>query len=164
MGAIATQPLDVLKTRLQSSAVASAYAQAQGTFFTKTFSSLRNMFVNEGMRGAFSGLVPNLIGVIPSRYATTIIHVTICAYTTRWNPFYVYCRALYFGSYSSTKQVLQNLNFEPNSVSTHFVSAAVAHTAVVCTMNPIFLVKTRIQLESIAKNNQRQQFLYANST
>ena len=82
MGAIATQPLDVLKTRLQSSAVSSAYAQVQGTFFTKTFSSLRNMFVNEGMRGAFSGLVPNLIGVIPSRYCIIfILHKSNTSFT-----------------------------------------------------------------------------------
>lgn len=136
VGAMVTQPLDVLKTRLQaSSKIASVTIGQQDKLFLKTVSSLRNMFANEGIRGLFSGLVPNLVGIVPSR-------------------------ALYFGTYSSTKDVMKSLKFEPNSAWTHFTSAALAHTAVVLTMNPIFLVKTRIQLESVNRTQSRQNWVY----
>lgn len=69
MGAIVTQPLDVLKTRLQSSVKTESVVRGQSElFFTKTLNSLRYTFAKEGTQGLFVGLIPNLVGVVPSRY------------------------------------------------------------------------------------------------
>ncbi len=132
-GSIVTQPLDTLKTRLQSSKKVSSIVKGQQEkFFQKTFSSLRYTYVNEGVHGLFRGMVPNLIGIVPSR-------------------------SIYFGAYTNTKDYLVK-HFHPSkqeeeSAWIHILSAAVAGVAVTSVMNPIFLLKTRIQLQETSANN-----------
>jgi len=79
---------------------------------------------NEGARGLYRGLGPNLVGVAPSR-------------------------AIYFWSYSTTKKSINN-SLPPVNRDTPFVhvlSAASAGFISSCATNPIWLIKTRLQLD-----------------
>lgn len=77
VGAITTCPLEVVKTRLQSSVVSldppekqtcvspSGTAMLRNRFFI--YRSIRHIVETEGTKALFKGLGPNLIGVAPSR-------------------------------------------------------------------------------------------------
>ncbi len=87
-------------------------------------SSCRYIVETEGPRGLFRGLGPNLVGVAPSR-------------------------AIYFFTYSTAKRNL-NASVPSGNRDTPFVhvlsAAAAGFSASTCT-NPIWLVKTRLQLD-----------------
>ncbi|KFW85041.1 Solute carrier family 25 member 33, partial [Manacus vitellinus] len=136
VGAIFTCPLEVIKTRLQSSKLAFRtvyYPQVQlGTISGEgmvrptsvspgLFSVLKSILEKEGPRSLFRGLGPNLVGVAPSR-------------------------AVYFGCYSKAKEQFNSM-FVPNSNIVHVCSAGSAAFITNSLMNPIWMVKTRMQLE-----------------
>lgn len=82
---------------------------------------MRYIIQNEGTRALFKGLGPNLVGVAPSR-------------------------AIYFCAYSKSK-VAFNAIFAPDTALVHVFSAFCAGF-VACTLtNPIWFVKTRLQLD-----------------
>ncbi|KAJ0174759.1 hypothetical protein K1T71_009867 [Dendrolimus kikuchii] len=82
---------------------------------------IRHIVQTEGPRALFKGLGPNIVGVAPSR-------------------------AIYFCTYSQAKAIL-NQNIPPDTPIVH-LSAASAAGFVSCTMtNPIWFVKTRLQLD-----------------
>ncbi|XP_050665800.1 mitochondrial carrier protein Rim2 isoform X3 [Leptidea sinapis] len=82
---------------------------------------IRYIVKNEGARALFKGLGPNIVGVAPSR-------------------------AIYFCTYSQAKAIL-NQHISPDTPIVH-ISAASAAGFVSCTMtNPIWFVKTRLQLD-----------------
>ncbi|XP_053960998.1 mitochondrial carrier protein Rim2 isoform X1 [Anastrepha ludens] len=88
---------------------------------------LRHIVQNEGPRALFKGLGPNLIGVAPSR-------------------------AIYFCTYSQTKNFLNNLSFmQTESPQVHILSAASAGFVSSSLTNPIWFVKTRLQLDYNSK-------------
>lgn len=77
---------------------------------------------NEGIGGLYKGLLPNLVGVAPSK-------------------------AVYFYSYSTSKRIWNESEiFLPNSAIVHMVSAGTAGFVAASAVNPIWLVKTRLQL------------------
>lgn len=121
-GAVVTCPLEVVKTRLQSSGFITT---SMGDLQPSIWSCLRQILVQEGPRGMFRGLVPNLVGVAPSR-------------------------AIYFWSYSGTKAKINNMvpKSTKDSPSVHMISAGVAGLVSSCSTNPIWVVKTRLQLEN----------------
>uniref|UniRef100_UPI00398F2AEA solute carrier family 25 member 36-A isoform X2 n=1 Tax=Pristiophorus japonicus TaxID=55135 RepID=UPI00398F2AEA len=158
VGAILTCPLEVVKTRLQSSSVTlyipevhlntinGARVSRVARVSPGPLHCLKMILEKEGPRSLFRGLGPNLVGVAPSR-------------------------AIYFAAYSSSKEKL-NTVLEPDSSQVHMVSAGVAvtvdslcyedlpsvwmaivpfnltgFTAITAT-NPIWLIKTRLQLEA----------------
>lgn len=85
---------------------------------------LRHIFVHEGMSGLFKGLGPNLMGVFPSR-------------------------AIYFWAYSTAKLKV-NASLPKCNRDTPFVhvtSAATAGFTASTLTNPIWLIKTRLQLD-----------------
>lgn len=85
---------------------------------------LRHIFVNEGVAGLFKGLGPNLMGVFPSR-------------------------AIYFWAYSTAKRNV-NASLPKSNRDTPFVhvtSAAMAGFTASTLTNPIWLIKTRLQLD-----------------
>ncbi|KAL7988443.1 hypothetical protein Chor_007362 [Crotalus horridus] len=142
VGAILTCPLEVVKTRLQSSTLtprpvclpAVQLQGVNGTFFRPGLPRigflelLRIILEKEGVRSLFRGLGPNLIGVAPSR-------------------------AIYFAAYSGAKERL-NTVFMPESKKVHMISAACAGITSATLTNPIWLVKTRMQLERRGKNER----------
>lgn len=116
IGATVTCPLEVIKTRLQSS------ARDKLNVNVPLYKCFGTIVRREGWRALFKGLGPNLIGVAPSR-------------------------ALYFATYSTVKDALNKSSIDnPESSLIHMTSAASAGFVTCTATNPIWLVKTRLQL------------------
>ncbi|XP_021106525.1 solute carrier family 25 member 36 [Heterocephalus glaber] len=149
VGAILTCPLEVVKTRLQSSSVTLYISEVQlntmaGASVNRVVSPgplhcLKVILEKEGPRSLFRGLGPNIVGVAPSR-------------------------AIYFAAYSNCKEKLNGV-FDPDSTQVHMISAAVAEgrmgtfqsscfTAITAT-NPIWLIKTRLQLDARSRGEKQ---------
>jgi len=99
-------------------------AQAKVRPTMGVWACLCHIVEHEGPRGLFRGLVPNLVGVAPSR-------------------------AIYFWSYSTAKKTVnQNLPRQNRDTPfVHVLSAASAGFVSSCATNPIWLIKTRLQLD-----------------
>uniref|UniRef100_A0A8C9VPW7 Solute carrier family 25 member 33 n=1 Tax=Scleropages formosus TaxID=113540 RepID=A0A8C9VPW7_SCLFO len=141
VGAIITCPLEVLKTRLQSSGLTlrpvfqvhlstttGAGVLRPGQVTPGLLQVLRSILEKEGPRTLFRGLGPNLVGVAPSR-------------------------AIYFAAYSKSREQFNSI-FMPNSWIVHMSSAGFAAFVTNSLMNPIWMVKTRMQLENKAREEK----------
>ncbi|KAK0522004.1 Pyrimidine nucleotide transporter, mitochondrial [Tilletia horrida] len=172
-GAIVTAPLDLAKTRLQSdmyraagsvsaaqpggiataagatssaggSGVASiafesaarpraslfAQARALAYHFVETGQLIRQIAAEEGSRALFKGLGPTLVGVIPAR-------------------------SINFYAYGNGKRVLaEQLNHGVETPLIHLSAAAIAGVATATATNPIWVVKTRLQLEADSRKTK----------
>lgn len=135
-----TSPLDVLKTRLQSDfyqAQIIASRTASGTplpnalsipraallHFRETFQILFSVHRTEGWRALFKGLGPQLVGVVPAR-------------------------AINFFAYGNGKRIIgDKLNNGQEAAWVHLLAAANAGIITGTATNPIWLVKTRVQLD-----------------
>ena len=138
--AILTSPLEVIKTRLQSDFYQSqilATRNARGLpplsalslprtaflHFRETFQILFSIHRLEGWRALFKGLGPNLTGVVPAR-------------------------AINFYSYGNGKRIIrQTFNRGEDAAWVNFLAAANAGIITGTITNPIWVVKTRIQLD-----------------
>ncbi|KAG7457070.1 hypothetical protein MATL_G00242580 [Megalops atlanticus] len=138
VGAILTCPLEVVKTRLQSSSVTLYISEVQlstvnGASVARVspgpLHCLKLILEKEGPRSLFRGLGPNLVGVAPSR-------------------------AIYFAAYSTAKEKLNSV-FEPDSTQVHMVSAGMAGFTAITATNPIWLIKTRLQLDARNRGERR---------
>jgi len=136
VGAIVTCPLEVVKTRLQSScanfdAVAvnrrpsaisgAGVAQLQTPGRVGIITCLRTILEQEGPRALWKGLMPNLVGVLPSR-------------------------AIHFSTYYHSKNFLAH-RFSEDSSLVHMGAAFSAGFSSCTVTNPIWLIKTRVQLD-----------------
>ncbi|KAA8491477.1 Solute carrier family 25 member 36-A [Porphyridium purpureum] len=130
-----TCPLEVVKTKLQSSG-----EQQHGR---SVFTLARQIMLQDGARGFFRGLAPTVIGIIPAR-------------------------GTYFWAYATTKTFLVDFSFESDSRHenassqgasskqtdsegspfVHVLAGASASFASNTVTNPIWLVKTRMQLQA----------------
>lgn len=138
LGAVATMPLEVLKTRGQSSMASirsihlpSNTVTATATLPTSTnlFSWVRYILATEGPTAFFKGLLPTLAGVAPTR-------------------------ALYLASYDGSKSYFSS--FMPKDAPIMHALSAATGTFFTCTvMSPLWVVKTRMQLHIDTK----KQFL-----
>ncbi|KAJ7708743.1 mitochondrial carrier [Mycena rosella] len=140
-GAIVTSPFDVVKTRLQSSLFrekhstmtmasvngAGAYTAPRSNVFynfVETGHILRDIYRDESPRALFKGLGPTLVGVIPAR-------------------------SINFFTYGNGKQMIaQKFNDGQENTWVHLTAAAIAGIVTGTATNPIWVVKTRLQLES----------------
>ncbi|CAO1614182.1 unnamed protein product [Sympodiomycopsis kandeliae] len=139
-GGIITAPLDVVKTRLQSdlfqqkvkasTASASAnnsilgHTKKLGMHFVETGQLLKEIATKEGPRALFKGLGPTLVGAVPAR-------------------------SINFATYGNGKILLaEHLNNGKETPVIHLTAAALAGIATATATNPIWVVKTRMQLES----------------
>ncbi|KAE8267451.1 hypothetical protein A4X09_0g4892 [Tilletia walkeri] len=156
-GAIITAPLDLAKTRLQSDmyrtsarvaetsgirasggaaasvaiestarAPTSTFAQVRtlAYHFVETGQLLRQISVEEGPRALFKGLGPTLVGVIPAR-------------------------SINFYTYGNGKRILaERINHGVETPLIHLAAAAIAGVVTATVTNPIWVVKTRLQLEA----------------
>lgn len=146
-GATLTSPLDVVKTRLQSStfhnlhakrAIGNSNVLARGArHVSDTFGIVANVYRTEGGRALFRGLGPNLAGAVPAR-------------------------AVNFFTYGLAKDHLAPLLDDPDRIKpqTHLMSGVVAGFLTSTATNPIWVVKTRLQLDKAKTNEAR---LYKNS-
>lgn len=115
---LALQPLDVIKTRLQVQDGAGALPMYRGTR-----DALFSIAKEEGWRALYSGLTPALIG---SGIA--------------WG--------VYFFAYNTAKQRYRELTGQTKlGPIAHLASAAEAGSIVCFVTNPIWVVKTRLQLQ-----------------
>jgi len=153
ISATLTAPLDVVKTRLQSSdfyqAQIAAWRAAKNIPHPSQMSLARSSLLHiretcqilyaipkiEGPRALFKGLGPNLIGVVPAR-------------------------AINFYAYGNGKKIIsQNFNNGQESAWVHLTAAACAGIVTGTATNPIWLVKTRLQLDkSQAKDGRGRQY------
>lgn len=161
-GAIVTSPFDVVKTRLQSSLFREKHASVgivgggvatlphrsggllwnfvetghilrcvqssfshfvQALIFTLFFFKKNSdIYRNESPRALFKGLGPTLVGVIPAR-------------------------SIHFFTYGNGKRVIADrFNHGQENSYVHLAAAAVAGIATSTATNPIWVVKTRLQL------------------
>ncbi|CAG0903995.1 unnamed protein product, partial [Cyprideis torosa] len=134
-----TCPLEVLKTRLQSSnvyvpphsSVATGPGGCQQVPLQPEFPHrvarpgllqlLRHMVLNEGLLSLFKGLTPNIIGVAPTR-------------------------AIYFAVYATSKRILREDYGVSNHFMIHSLSAVSGGLVSITAANPVWFVKTRLQL------------------
>eukprot|EP00581_Thalassiosira_minuscula_P007021 CAMPEP_0183709002 /NCGR_PEP_ID=MMETSP0737-20130205/5142_1 /TAXON_ID=385413 /ORGANISM="Thalassiosira miniscula, Strain CCMP1093" /LENGTH=312 /DNA_ID=CAMNT_0025936991 /DNA_START=341 /DNA_END=1279 /DNA_ORIENTATION=- len=114
-----TNPLEVIKTQLQSSSAAvGELASASGN----PVAIATKIFERDGILGFWKGMRPTLVGIIPAR-------------------------SVYFYSYEQTKRFLGNFGGMPEGgVSNALVSGLSAGVASNTLTNPIWVVKTRLQL------------------
>jgi len=135
-----TSPLDVLKTRLQSDFYqhqleisrkakgipppsALSIPRSALLHFNETFQILFSVHRIEGWRALFKGLGPNLIGVVPAR-------------------------AINFYTYGNGKRIISDrFNNGREAAWVHLTAAATAGVCTGTATNPIWLVKTRLQLD-----------------
>ncbi|KAJ5677514.1 Mitochondrial carrier protein RIM2 [Penicillium maclennaniae] len=137
--AIVTSPLDVLRTRLQSDFYQRPSPSSPDAPLHKSHKTARiisNIYRAEGWKAFFRGLGPSLAGVVP---ATAI-------------KFYVYGNCKRIGA--------QMTGFGEDSTLIHAQAAIAAGIATATATNPIWLVKTRLQLD---KNQATGGRRYKNS-
>ena len=150
--ATVTAPLEVLKTRLQSDFYQSqltasrkargipplhtlTFARSSLLHVRETFQILFSIPRAEGPRALFRGLGPNLIGVVPAR-------------------------SINFFVYGNGKRMLsETLNGGKDAAWVHMLSAVSAGIVTGTATNPIWLVKTRLQLDkSVAQRGGGRQY------
>ena len=119
-----TNPLEVVKTQLQSSNAEILNAKGNPIEVAK------RIFVQDGVCGFFRGLPPTLVGIIPSRSA-------------------------YFYVYQRTKKFLSP-RFKEGSPGNALVAGFVAGITGNTLTNPIWMVRTRMQLLIDQAAGQRQ--------
>lgn len=115
----ALSPLEVIKTRLQSSMAAENRLSPMRL--------AKDILRTEGVLGFYRGLLPHLLGVGPSR-------------------------ALYFGAYNYGKRILGSGNgsqpgYGLHGTSLHLSAAGIASIFSATLMSPVWVVKTRLQLQ-----------------
>ncbi|KAI0251418.1 mitochondrial carrier [Lactifluus subvellereus] len=139
-GAVVTSPFDVVKTRLQSDLFRQKHADVGAVVgdsvvlvrrpggllwhFVETVHIIRDIARNESPRALFKGLGPTLVGVIPAR-------------------------SINFFTYGNGKHIIANRfnNGQENSY-VHLCAAAIAGIVTGTATNPIWVVKTRLQLSA----------------
>ncbi|OWB57676.1 hypothetical protein B5S28_g3640 [[Candida] boidinii] len=142
-GAIFTSPFDVVKTRLQSDVYKDLYKSqaSKGNAFSsisvhvkETCNILYNVYKYEGPRALFKGLGPNLVGVIPAR-------------------------SINFFTYGLTKDIIRENFYDGKEDSfVHLLSGISAGVVTSTATNPIWLVKTRLQLDKSTVKQYKNSF------
>mmetsp|Transcript_14664 Transcript_14664/g.22619 ORF Transcript_14664/g.22619 Transcript_14664/m.22619 type:complete len:394 (-) Transcript_14664:272-1453(-) len=122
-----TNPLEVVKTQLQSSSAAvGELSQASG----HPTDIAKKIFENDGVVGFFRGLRPTLVGIIPAR-------------------------SVYFFSYEQSKRLLGTFGVKEGGVPNALISGFSAGIASNTLTNPIWMIKTRCQLIADSSAGQK---------
>ena len=125
-------PFDLIKTRLQASQLVQQPAAS-----TSSLSLLRSIVRDEGVRALWKGISPNFIGN-----------------TVAWGS--------YFFLYNSAKQHYQQLTQRQQlSAWEYLTCAALSGTCIAALTNPVWVVKTRMFLDSRAMADSEQRLVPA---
>lgn len=116
-----TNPLEVIKTQLQSSSTSKALHGELAAANGNPITIAQRIFAADGIKGFWKGLQPTLVGIIPSR-------------------------SIYFFSYEQSKKTLGKTILPEGSVGNALLSGFAAGIASNTLTNPIWMVKTRMQL------------------
>ena len=122
----------MVKTRFQSSefkdmnSIPKNPLRAVSYHVRSTFSAVRGLYHNEGLFALWKGIGAMVVGVMPSR-------------------------AIYFSSYNKGKSIFSEIVGQENAL-VHLSSAFCAGITTATATNPIWLIKTRMQLQSVAKD------------
>lgn len=142
-GCVVTCPLDLVKTRLQSDAYRSYLTQhshSTGEYIYHSilspFKILKTVYRTEGFTALFKGLGPGLIGTVPARSINFFTYGVSKDFFSKW------------------------LNNGEENAKIHLISAATAGIITSTSTNPIWLVKTRLQLD---KAKVPEDKIYKNS-
>ncbi|KAI8855273.1 mitochondrial carrier domain-containing protein [Chytridium lagenaria] len=149
VGAAITCPLEVVKTRLQSSlyspkalpgmhlvhqpAAARGLVSYAVEHVRQVIELLSIIKRREGVTALWKGLGPNLVGVVPAR-------------------------AIYFSTYNYGKNAYTAINKGQETPFVHMISAISAGVATSIATNPIWLVKTRMQLQSDSMTGHARKY------
>jgi len=117
--AIFTCPLDVIKTVLQVQKT----PPGQRAKYVGTLGTFKTIFVEEGIRGCYKGLGTTLMALAPN-----------------WS--------VYFYAYNSFKQLASKSGFKDGPVMHMFTAMTAAAITDVC-VNPLWMIKTRLQTQNI---------------
>eukprot|EP00742_Colponemidia_sp_Colp-10_P007535 GILJ01008121.1.p1 GENE.GILJ01008121.1~~GILJ01008121.1.p1 ORF type:complete len:331 (+),score=15.46 GILJ01008121.1:110-1102(+) len=120
VAAAVMNPLEVVKTRLQSSQMPQM-ATNQPRFGLRTLTMLHTIYQKEGFRALWKGLTPGMLGVMPSR-------------------------ACYYATYQYLKTSAQSMGIG-DGMKAHFASAGCASMMTSTVTNPIWMIRTRMQLD-----------------
>jgi solute carrier family 25 protein 33/36 len=142
VGAAATCPLEVVKTRLQSSlyriptqtTITTNLLSGIGTHAKEVVNILFEIKRTEGLRALWKGLGPTLVGVVPAR-------------------------SIYFSVYTQGKHFYSKLNNNNESMVVHLLSAGSAGVCTSIVTNPIWLIKTRMVCEFLCSNCNLKQLV-----
>lgn len=139
-GAIAATfvcPLDVIKTRLQVHGLPEM--QPSGRKGSVILVSLQHIVRNEGLRGLYRGLTPTLTALLPN-----------------W--------AVYFTVYGHLKELLHSYEGSNDqlTIGSNMVAAAGAGAATAVATNPLWVVKTRLQVDTRneARCSSLQEYIF----
>jgi solute carrier family 25 protein 33/36 len=133
-----TNPLEVIKTQLQSSSVSKAAHGEMATAGGHPIVVAQRIFAKNGILGFYKGLKPTLIGIIPAR-------------------------SIYFYSYQQAKEFLGKTILPEGSVGNALVSGFAAGIASNTLTNPIWMVKTRFQLLADSTAGQKAYVNYGDA-
>eukprot|EP00730_Choanoeca_flexa_P007253 TRINITY_DN12302_c0_g1_i5.p1 TRINITY_DN12302_c0_g1~~TRINITY_DN12302_c0_g1_i5.p1 ORF type:complete len:303 (+),score=16.85 TRINITY_DN12302_c0_g1_i5:177-1085(+) len=126
-GSTATGPLEVVKTRMQSSKYAYTKPNADAPWIYRNSVTLRALTTtlrDEGVLSLWRGLGPTLVGIIPSR-------------------------ACYFAMYNGSKPLVAKLNDGHENSAVHLGAGLIAGIVTSTVTSPIWVIKTRVQLANM---------------
>lgn len=101
--------------------------RASWSHLSGTMGALRTIYTTEGVTALWKGVGATVVGVMPAR-------------------------AIYFSSYTRGKHVLTEWNGGNESSLVHLGAAGIAGVSTATLTNPIWMVKTKMQLQSSASN------------
>ncbi len=133
-----TNPLEVVKTQLQSSMTSTAMEGELASAGGHPFSVAQRIFKADGVKGFWKGLKPTLIGIIPAR-------------------------SIYFYSYEQSKRALGEMLLPEGSVGNALVAGFMAGICSNTVTNPIWMVKTRYQLLADSSAGQKVYTSYGDA-
>jgi solute carrier family 25 folate transporter 32 len=119
---VAVQPLDVLKTRLQVSSI----LRHQSDEIKGIARNLQYLFLSEGAKGLYRGVLPSLLSVVPSI-------------------------SIYFTLYNECKRAMGGFPHDGSPAKVALVqslSAGIAACSTAVITNPLWVVKTRMQIQT----------------
>lgn len=133
ISSIVTNPLDLIKTRAQSDLYFGKSKKKK--LHRSPIKLLKSVYTEEGFFSLFKGLNMNMIGIVPSK-------------------------AINFYSYSSTKHFLiNNININENQSIVYLISGMVAGITTSTITNPIWVIKTRLQLNNSFKKKTTIEYV-----